>query len=82
MVSAKSTRTRPSSTGRRATSAALATTNWSAGTTTLTENTAFSAGSSKHGNARRAWVDSNWVTASACSVRSPVAGSSVWKVER
>src|SRR4051812_42294888 len=29
----------------------------------VTENVALNAGSSKHGNARRASVDSNWVTA-------------------
>ena len=33
------------------------------GTTSVTANTAFCAGSSQHGNARRASVASNWVTA-------------------
>jgi len=41
-----------------------------AGATTLTWNAAFIAGSSKQGNACRALVDSNCVTARTCAAPS------------
>jgi len=44
----------------------------SSGTTSDTPNVAFMSGSSKHGKARRASVDWNWVAARVCSVPSSV----------
>ena len=63
IVSAKEIRTVPSPSSSRETSAAFDAANMDSGTTRVTANTAFMSGSSKHGNARRAYVDSNCVTA-------------------
>ena len=63
MVSAKRTATRPSSVGRRSTSAALARAVRPSSTTSVTPKVALQSGSSQQGKARRASVASNWVVA-------------------
>ena len=79
---AKRTRSSPSPTGTRSSSAPFETANRSSVTTRVTEKTALNAGSSKHGKARRACVDSNCVTARVRSTCSPVASSVEVNVER
>jgi hypothetical protein len=66
MESAKRTTRRPPSAGSSLDTAVLDTAARPAGTTSVTENTALHAGSSQHGNARRASVASNWVAAMVC----------------
>ena len=75
MVSAKTTRSVPSSSCVRETSAPLDTARRPSGTTSVTPNEAFMSGSSKHGKARRASVDWNWVVAMVRS--TPSAPTSV-----
>ena len=59
MVGAKVTARRPSPVGRESVSAPEEMASRPSGTTRVTSNTAFKSGSSQHGNARRALVDSN-----------------------
>ena len=70
MVSANTTRSVPSPTGVRDISAPLDTASRFESTTSVTPNVALRSGSSKHGKARRASVDWNWVVAMVCSVPS------------
>jgi len=69
MVSAKVTTFRPRST-RSPTTDVFDTAVSFGSITSVTANTALKAGSSQHGNARRASVASNWVA--AISLASPV----------
>ena len=77
IVSANRTRARPSSVCSRSTSGPFEIASMSFGTTSVTPNTAFRSGSSQHGNARRASVDSNSVVAI-----DRVAPEPSWNVDR
>jgi hypothetical protein len=63
MLSAKVTARRPGPAGDSLITAVLEMAARPSGTTSVTPKTAFAAGSSQHGNARRASVASNWVAA-------------------
>ena len=63
IVSAKVTARRPGPAGASRTIAVLETAAKPSGTTRVTWNVAFHAGSSQHGKARRASTASNWVAA-------------------
>ena len=63
IVSANRTRTRPSPAGSRPISGPFEIASSPSSTTSVTPNTALRSGSSQHGNARRASVDSNCVVA-------------------
>ena len=63
MVSAKLILVRPSPRLSRRVSPVLDAASSPSSTTSVTAKVAFSAGSSKHGKARRASVDWNWVVA-------------------
>ena len=66
MVSAKLTAFLPGPAGASVATAAFDTAARPSGTTRVTPKTALKAGSSQHGNPRRASVDSNWVAAMVC----------------
>ena len=70
MVSTNATRSVPLPSGVREAWAPLDTASRSSETISDTPNVAFRSGSSKHGKARRASVDWNWVAAMVCSVPS------------
>ena len=69
--SAKRTTFRPVPVGASSITLVLEIATRRSGTTSVTEKTALHAGSSQHGNARRASVASNWVAAMVCV--APVA---------
>ncbi len=66
MVSAKATAFFPGPAGDSPVTRALDTATSPSGITRVTPNTALNAGSSQHGNPRRASVASNWVAAMVC----------------
>jgi hypothetical protein len=73
IVSANRIRTLPSPVDSREISTSFEIASRSSRTTSVTPKTAFRSGSSQHGNARRASVDSNCVVAMTCgSPSSPV----------
>jgi hypothetical protein len=66
MVSAKTTVFLPEPVGVSLVTRAFEIAASRSGTTRVTPKTAFSSGSSQHGNPRRASVASNWVAAMVC----------------
>ena len=66
IVSANVTARRPGPAGSSRTGAVFEIAVYPSGTTRVMPKTALNAGSSQHGNARRASTASNWLTAMTC----------------